>query len=242
MTYLLKTSQTIEKITDFIGKSASWLALPLVFVLCYEVIIRRIGSPTIWAFDMSYMIYGAHFMLVTAFALKYKAHVRTDIIYRRVSARLQGIVDSILYFVIFLPGVVLLFWASWGYFLSSWRIQESAITSPWMPAIWPLKFIMFFSIGLLLLQGISELIKAFYAAKYNKWPEYSIQDGLAIEGTACSVVAANCSVAGAEELKQKDTQESIQEKTQDEKVQETKPESTEDNEDNKEGSQKRGES
>ena len=171
MAYLLKVSQIIERITDFFGKAASWLVIPLMFVLCYEVIIRRIGSPTIWAFDMSYMLYGAHFMLVTAFALKYKAHVRTDILYRRVSARIQGIVDSILYFVIFLPGISILFWVSWNFFHRSWVLQENAVTSPWMPPLWPLKFIMFFAIGLLLIQGIAELIKAVHAAKYNKWPE-----------------------------------------------------------------------
>lgn len=178
MAHLLKISQIIERITDFFGKAASWLAIPLMFVLCYEVIIRRVGSPTIWAFDMSYMLYGAHFMLVTAFALKYKAHVRTDILYRRVSVKIQGIVDAILYFIIFLPGIGILFWVSWGYFQRSWIIQENAVTSPWMPPLWPLKFIMFFAIGLLLIQGISELIRAVHAAKYGKWPENN-QDAIA---------------------------------------------------------------
>ena len=56
-------------------------------------------------------------------------------------------------------------------------MQENAVTSPWMPPLWPLKFMMFFAIGLLLIQGIAELIKAIHAAKYNKWPEDEKLDG-----------------------------------------------------------------
>lgn len=177
MAYLLKVSQTIDRITDFLGKTFSWLAIPLMLVLFWEVFIRKIVAPTNWAYDLSYMLYGAHFMLVTGFALKYKAHVRTDVLYRRWSAKWQGIVDAVLYFMIFLPGVSVLMWASWQYFYKSWEFKERYMSSPFMPPIYPLKFIMFFAIALLLIQGISELLKSFYAAKYGKWPDDGEQEG-----------------------------------------------------------------
>ena len=173
MVHLLKASRMIEKITDTFGKAASYLIYLLMFVIIYEVVARRLFTPTLWAFDVTYMIFGAHFMLVTAFALKYKAHVRTDIIYRGLSVRVQGILDSILYFVIFLPGIGAFFWVSYNYFLDSWLIRESTVMSPWSAPIYPLKFCLFLGVGMLLLQGIAELIKAIHAAKYNKWPEES---------------------------------------------------------------------
>jgi TRAP-type mannitol/chloroaromatic compound transport system permease small subunit len=231
----MKLSDFIEKTTDFFGKTASWLAIPLMFVLCYEVIIRRLVSPTIWAFDISYMLYGAHFMLVTAFALKYKAHVRTDILYRRVSARIQGILDSFLYFVIFLPGIGLLFWVSYSYFLRSWTITERAMTSPWMPPIWPLKMIMFISIGLLLLQGISELIRAMYAARYNKWPEEQVL--IAVDVPIEEEIKQEISQEDSQEVSQEDNQENSQEDNQ-----EVNQEDNQENEEDQDDSQKRGES
>src|SRR5687767_14232913 len=87
--------RTIDGFTDWTGKAVAWLtALPLVFVIVYEVILRyAFNDPTIWAFDVSYMLYGSLFMLGAAFTLLHQGHIRTDIFYGKWSPRVQGLVD-----------------------------------------------------------------------------------------------------------------------------------------------------
>src|SRR3546814_5461584 len=69
----------VDGISIWTGKLCAWLIIPLMATLVYEVISRYFfSSPTLWAFDTTYMIYGAHFMLVAAFALARHDHIRTD--------------------------------------------------------------------------------------------------------------------------------------------------------------------
>src|SRR5947199_381666 len=116
---LIKTVRVIDKFTDTTGVWVAWLNIPLVLAVSYEVIARyAFDAPTIWSFDVTYMLYGTIFMLGAAYALHKGAHIRTDFFYETWSARTKVVVDSISYILFFFPSLItLLFLAlSFGYF------------------------------------------------------------------------------------------------------------------------------
>jgi TRAP-type mannitol/chloroaromatic compound transport system permease small subunit len=70
----------IDKTSETAGKLVAWLIIPLVLGLMYEVIARYVfNAPTIWAYDITYMIYGAHFMMGAAYLLYVRGYVRIDV-------------------------------------------------------------------------------------------------------------------------------------------------------------------
>src|SRR5678815_734537 len=84
---LIRTVQSIDKFTDRTGVWVAWLNIPLVLAVAWEVIARYFfHAPTIWSFDVTYMLYGTIFMLGAAYALHKGAHIRTDFFYDRWSA------------------------------------------------------------------------------------------------------------------------------------------------------------
>jgi TRAP-type mannitol/chloroaromatic compound transport system permease small subunit len=155
----------IDGFAEWSGRIFCLLSLPLVGALTYEVIARRIfGRPTIWAFDVTYMLYGTIFMLGAAYTLYKGGHIRTDIFYQNWSLRTRGTVDSVLYVLLFFPGVAFFFWAGLQEALHAWDIKEVSDASPWRPPLYPLKAVIPLSLVLLMIQGVSELLKALYAA------------------------------------------------------------------------------
>jgi TRAP-type mannitol/chloroaromatic compound transport system permease small subunit len=143
----------------------------MVLSLVYEVVARyALGAPTVWAYDVTYMLYGTFFMLGAAFTLKRKGHIRTDFFYGRWSPRRQGAVDAVLYAVGYFPALVIFLWVAWDYAGTSWARGERIVTSPWMPPVYPFKTVLPVTAALLLLQGVSELLKSVYAATRGRWP------------------------------------------------------------------------
>ena len=163
---LIRTVQRIDRFTDTTGFWIAWLNLPLVAVVAYEVIARYFfHAPTIWSFDVTYMLYGTIFMLGAAFALHKGAHIRTDFFYETWSPRTKGVVDSISYILFFFPSIVMLLLVSTNESWYSFGIRETSEQTPWRPILWPFKAVVPVTCVLLLLQGVSELIKSFYAAR-----------------------------------------------------------------------------
>lgn len=157
--------RNIEQVSKWTGLSVAWLVVPLVVVVVYEVIARKFFTPTTWAFELAYMFYGVHFMLAAAYCLYQQKHVRTDILYGKWSPRTQGLVDSILYLFLFLPGMCFFLWLSFDYFHESLLLWERSTWSPWRPIIWPFKAAIPVAVALLILQGIAELLKSIRRAR-----------------------------------------------------------------------------
>lgn len=146
------------------------MIVPLVGGLTYEVIARYFfNAPTSWAYDLTYMLYGAHFMLGAAYTLAKGGHIRTDFFYANWSPRRQGWIDALGYLLFFFPGIFLFFLAGWENALHSWSIREVSEASPWRPPIYPFKMIVPVSALLLLLQGVAEFLKSLYAARKGAW-------------------------------------------------------------------------
>src|ERR1051326_1576685 len=101
-----KFLHTIDGISTWVGKAASWLIMLLMTVVCVEVFKRYImNMPTAWIFDADNMMYGTLFMLCGAYTLAQNAHVRGDFLYSSMRPRLQASLDIVLYLVFFLPGI-----------------------------------------------------------------------------------------------------------------------------------------
>lgn len=165
---LLATIRTIDRFTDSTGTIISWLAIPLVFAVGYEVFARYLmNAPTIWVYDVTYMAYGTMFMLGAAYALHKGAHVRTDFFWDQFSIRKKGVIDTIAYLVFFFPSLAILVVISGGEALYAFRINELSDQTPWRPILWPFKAVVPLACLLLIVQGVSELLKSLYMARYG---------------------------------------------------------------------------
>jgi len=163
--------RAIDRFTYATGWVFAWMSVVLMGIIVYHVTCRYVlGAPTIWAYDVSYMLYGSMFMLGSAYCLMKGGHIRTDFIYNTLPPRWQGLVDASLYIVFFFPAVYLFFDAGWTYAERSWDRGERGYYSPWAPPIYPFKTMIPVSIALLLIQGISELLKSLHAAIWRRWP------------------------------------------------------------------------
>ena len=158
--------RVIDTISEWSGRIFAWLIVPLVAGTTYEVIVRYLfNAPTIWAYDLSYMLYGSHFMLGAAYTLLKGGHIRTDIFYQNWSVRTRGWVDALLYLFLFFPGMIFFFWMGYQEALHAWQIGERSDASPWRPILYPLKAVLPTMAVLILIQGFSELLKSLYMAR-----------------------------------------------------------------------------
>jgi TRAP-type mannitol/chloroaromatic compound transport system permease small subunit len=165
---LLKVIRVLEFPSIWVAKLGAWLILPMTFSLVYEVVLRYIfDSPTIWAYDTTYMMAGSLFMLGSAYALRNGHHVRADFLFSTLRPRWQALIDVVLYAVVYFPAIWLFFRASLTFTLQSWQQSETYPSSPWMPIIYPLKTVMPLTLLLLLLQGIAEFLKAVWTLRHN---------------------------------------------------------------------------
>lgn len=174
--FLLTVSRWLDPIAIWSGRFVAWLIIPMVLALTYEVVARYFfNAPTLWAYDMTFMMYGSFFMLGTAFTLQRKGHIRTDSFYANWSVRRQGWTDAICYVLMFMPLIAVFLFSGWDYFWRSWTTGERFVSSPWMPLAWPFKAVMPLTGLLLGLQGLSELCKSLHAALTGEWPEGVVQ-------------------------------------------------------------------
>jgi TRAP-type mannitol/chloroaromatic compound transport system permease small subunit len=163
---LLATIRTIDTFTDLTGSIFAWMSVPLVAAVAYEVFARYLfNAPTVWSFDVTYMLYGALFMLGAAYALHKGAHIRTDFFWDSFSPRTRGWIDSVSYILFFFPSFTLLAILGWHEAEYAFRINETSDQTPWRPILWPFKAIVPAACILLLVQGVSELLKSLYMAR-----------------------------------------------------------------------------
>jgi TRAP-type mannitol/chloroaromatic compound transport system permease small subunit len=167
---MIRIIRGIDWFTGWCGRVIAWLCFPLVAALVYEVTARYVfRAPTEWAYDVTYMLYGAIFMLGAAFTLLKKAHIRTDLFYTHWSPRTQGRVDAAAYLFLYFPAIIFFLVAGWDYAAHSWATGEHTSLSPWRPIIYPFKTVIPVTAVLLLIQGVSEFLKSLLAAKRGEW-------------------------------------------------------------------------
>jgi len=162
---LVRTIRVIDRISLWSGRAVAWLVLPLIGVMSYEIAVRYLMRPTLWAFDLSYMLYGAMFILGSAYTLYRGSHVRTDFLFEKWSIRTQGAIDSVAYIVFFFPALFVFLVVSGHEAWYAFDIGETSEQTPWRPILWPFKAVVPLTCLLLMIQGLSETIKSVYAAR-----------------------------------------------------------------------------
>ena len=170
-TWMSKTIVGIDRFSKLIGSIVCWITIPLILGMVYEVFARKLFlSPTIWAYDMSRFLYGALFMLGAGYALSKGVHIRADFLYRNFKVKTQGTVDFWLYLLFYFPGLLVFLYMTIGFVQESIMRGEKGMDTTWMPYMWPIKTCLLLGIIFLLIQGVSEILKSFYAATKGKWP------------------------------------------------------------------------
>ncbi len=169
--WMRKTITWIDTFSLWVGLVVCWFTIPLMAAMVYEVTARYLFvAPTMWAFDISRMLYGALFMLGAGYALSRGVHIRADFLYRNWFPRTQGIVDASLYIIFYFPGLLVFLWMATDFATLSWIRGERGMDTAWMPIMGPIKTALPVGVVFLLVQGVSELLKSLYAATRGRWP------------------------------------------------------------------------
>ncbi len=162
----------IDKVSTWIGQFFSWLIVALTFLISWEVFSRYVlDNPHPWAFDVMSMMYGSLFMMAGAYTLSKNGHVRGDVLYGFFPPRLQAWLDLALYILFFIPGVVALAWAGYGFAAESWAINEHSNITANGPPVYPFKTILPIAGAFLLLQGLVEIVRCIVCIKQGEWPK-----------------------------------------------------------------------
>jgi len=161
----------IDQISKTVGHAFAWCIVILTLGTCYEVFVRYLlNAPTSWAFDFSYLMYGAVFYMAGAYTLSRGGHVRADMFYRLWRPRTQAMVELVLYVIFFFPGILALVYSGWLYGYDSARILEVSVNSPAGIPIWPLKMMIPFGAALIAMQGFAEVLRCIVCLREGQWP------------------------------------------------------------------------
>jgi len=171
VTSMRRLYHTIDEVSYWSGKAFAWLIVGLTFVVSIEVFKRYIlNAPTAWIFDLNNMLYGTLFMMCGAYTLALAAHVRADFVYIYMKPRGQAALDLALYFLFFLPGIIGLIYAGYGYAADSWRIGEHSGVTAEGPPLYYFKTVIPVAGALVMLQGLAEITRCIECLRTGAWP------------------------------------------------------------------------
>ncbi|MEH6470663.1 MAG: TRAP transporter small permease subunit [Halopseudomonas sp.] len=148
----------VEAVNEFCGHFVAYWSLIAVFFYYYEVVARYLfNSPTNWAHESMFLMFGMQYLLAGGYVLRNNGHVRVDVFYANFSARTKAWVDIFTSVFFFIFACTLL-WTGWTFFMDSFEVREVSFTE-WGIQYWPVKFALPLGAALLLLQGFAWLVK-----------------------------------------------------------------------------------
>ncbi len=159
MSELLRLSGWIDELNERIGRMVNWLVLGVALVSVGNAVFRyAFGAGSNAWLELQWYLFSAIFLLGAGYTLRHNGHVRVDVFYSRFSARTQAWIDLSGAALFLLPAMLLILWFSWEGFVLSWQSQE------WSPdegglIRWPVRLLLPLGVFLLILQGVSEMIK-----------------------------------------------------------------------------------
>lgn len=159
MNAFLKLSQGIDWINTRVGKTVTWLVLIVVLVSATNAVVRKVfnTSSNAWL-ELQWYLFGAIFLLAAGYTFLQNEHVRVDVLSQRFSERTQILIEifGVLFFL--LPACSLVFWLSLPFFYESYVSHELSSNTAGLIR-WPVKLLVPVGFALLILAGISHLIK-----------------------------------------------------------------------------------
>jgi TRAP-type mannitol/chloroaromatic compound transport system permease small subunit len=176
-------SRWMARLNILVGEFVAYWSIIAVFVYYYEVIVRYVfNSPTNWAHEGMFLMFGMQYLLAGGFCLRENAHVRVDVIYMHFSRKTKALVDVITstFFFIF---VITLLVTGWIFFNDSFSINEVSFTE-WGIQYYPIKFALPLGAALILLQGIARLMEDIHTLLYDSDdPDIGLSDSPAARVT-----------------------------------------------------------
>jgi TRAP-type mannitol/chloroaromatic compound transport system permease small subunit len=155
----LRVSQAIDWLNEKVGRIAVWAVLVSCLVSAVNATLRYLisSSSNAWL-ELQWYLFGVMVLLGAPFVLKVNEHVRVDVVYSRLTPRRQAMVDLFGLVFFLMPAAILLAWMSWPWFVDSYVNNEMSSNAGGLVR-WPVKLLLPLGFGLLMLQGISEIIK-----------------------------------------------------------------------------------
>ncbi len=176
MNFLASAARYIDAFNDKIGKGVAWLALTMVLVQFTVVVMRYVfGIGSIFMQESIIYLHAVVFMLGAGYTLLHGGHVRVDIFYREASARRKAVVDLLGVAFFLMPVCVLIWWASWPYVASSWRVFEGSREVSGIQAVFLLKTVILVFVALVVMQGISLAIRSLLILLGAEKPQFRDQ-------------------------------------------------------------------
>lgn len=162
-------SRLIDSVNEKIAGAVSWALLAAVIICAGNALMRYSlnYSSNAWL-EIQWYLYAAIFMLASAYTLRRDEHVRIDVIAGRFSKRTQVWIDLAGFFIFLMPACLLILWYGVPFALISIQSQEMSSNAGGL-IVWPAKLLVPLGFALLVLQGISEIIKriAFLAGRID---------------------------------------------------------------------------
>lgn len=160
LTLANKFVQTIDTITELLGKAVAWLTL-LMVLLTFSIVVLRYGFNLGWIGMQESVLYfhGIVFMLGAAYTLKHDGHVRVDIFYQKYSLKQKALLNLFGSVILLLPVCIFIFFISFDYVLSSWNIMESSPEAGGLPLVYLNKSLILLLAITLSLQGLAEIVR-----------------------------------------------------------------------------------
>ena len=155
----LRRSHGIDWLNEKIGRIAVWAVLVSCMVSAVNATLRYLisSSSNAWL-ELQWYLFAVMVLLGAPFVLKVNEHVRVDVVYARLGPRKQAMVDLFGLVFFLMPAAVLLAWMSWPWFVESFFNNEMSSNAGGLIR-WPVKLLIPLGFGLLVLQGVSEIIK-----------------------------------------------------------------------------------
>jgi TRAP-type mannitol/chloroaromatic compound transport system permease small subunit len=132
----------------------------MVLIIAYDVLLRYLfRSPTIWQYDISYMLGGSVILLGAGYVHLQRRHVRVDIFYNKFSPRMKLVSDVFFTLIFFFPLVIGLFLVAAEHAFEAYEIKEFSEVGFWRPRMWPFRSVIAIGLGVLLIQGVANFIR-----------------------------------------------------------------------------------
>ena len=154
-------SSSIDRVIDFIGIKVSWLTTILVVLICTDVFLRYfLQSTKTWILELEWHFFAVLFLIGASYTLQHDKHVRVDLFYEKFSDRTKRFVNIAGMILFLVPWCIVVLNTSWDYFMNSYSFKEGSSQPNGLPARYIIKSFIWTGFMLLLLQGISILIKS----------------------------------------------------------------------------------
>lgn len=159
----------LDFLVERIGRIISWFVILLILTMTYEVFSRYIfDSPTLWSFDVTYMLGAVFFLFSASYVLLHGGHVRVDLFYTRFSIKTKRIVDIVFIPLFFFTAYSVLTQQAWRAAFRALQVGETSMSGIWEPTTVPLRFIIALGFSLLLLQGVFWFLREIISVKSGK--------------------------------------------------------------------------